>query len=218
MPRRAPVPVLIAVLAAVVLVGAAGFAYRRLGIGSGWFEVILAATILGSRIDVPVARLRGRPTVVSRIEATVGGVHYTVPVVHRPPRMRLAVNVGGALVPTGLAIYLIVADGFWREALVATAIVTVVVRLGARPVPGVGVVTPVLLPPLAAAAVAVSIGGVAVPGLAYVCGTLGTLVGADLLNLRSLRDLGGSVASIGGAGTFDGVFLTGILAVVLASI
>jgi uncharacterized membrane protein len=32
-----------------------------------------------------------------------------------------------------------------------------------------------------------------------------------------LRSLGASVASIGGAGTFDGIFLTGVIAVLLAS-
>jgi len=53
--------------------------------------------------------------------------------------------------------------------------------------------------------------------LAYISGCLGTLIGADLLNLRVMGELGASIASIGGAGTFDGVFLTGILAVLLAS-
>jgi len=38
----------------------------------------------------------------------------------------------------------------------------------------------------------------------------------DLLNLGKIRGLGASVASIGGAGTFDGIFLTGIFAVLLA--
>ena len=52
--------------------------------------------------------------------------------------------------------------------------------------------------------------------LAYIAGTLGTLIGGDLLNLGLLPGLGAPVASIGGAGTFDGVFLTGILAVLLA--
>jgi uncharacterized membrane protein len=41
-------------------------------------------------------------------------------------------------------------------------------------------------------------------------------VGADLLNLRKASNLGAPVMSIGGAGTFDGVFLTGIIAVLLA--
>jgi uncharacterized membrane protein len=54
--------------------------------------------------------------------------------------------------------------------------------------------------------------------LAYICGSVGTLIGADLLNLHRLPALGAPVASIGGAGTFDGIFLSGILAVLLASV
>jgi uncharacterized membrane protein len=52
--------------------------------------------------------------------------------------------------------------------------------------------------------------------IAYVSGVLGTLIGADLMNLNRVADLGAPVTSIGGAGTFDGVFLTGILAVLVA--
>jgi uncharacterized membrane protein len=51
---------------------------------------------------------------------------------------------------------------------------------------------------------------------AYVAGTLGTLIGADLLNLHKIKHLNAPVVSIGGAGTFDGIFLTGILAVLLS--
>ena len=54
--------------------------------------------------------------------------------------------------------------------------------------------------------------------LAYIGGSLGVLIGADLLNLSLLRGLGAPVASIGGAGTFDGIFLTGVIAVLLASL
>jgi hypothetical protein len=42
---------------------------------------------------------------------------------------------------------------------------------------------------------------VALAGLAYVAGTLGTLTGADLANLGKVRRLGPPVASTGGAGT-----------------
>jgi uncharacterized membrane protein len=51
---------------------------------------------------------------------------------------------------------------------------------------------------------------------AYIGGSMGALIGADLLNLDKIAGLGAPVASIGGAGTFDGIFLTGILAVLLA--
>jgi uncharacterized membrane protein len=45
---------------------------------------------------------------------------------------------------------------------------------------------------------------------------LGTLIGADLSNLGVIPQLGAPIASIGGAGTFDGVFLSGIIAALLA--
>jgi uncharacterized membrane protein len=54
--------------------------------------------------------------------------------------------------------------------------------------------------------------------LAYISGSMGTLIGADLTNLDKVQGIGAPVASIGGAGTFDGIFLTGILAVLLAGL
>lgn len=54
------------------------------------------------------------------------------------------------------------------------------------------------------------------PMIAYISGTMGSLIGADLLNLKKIPELGASVASIGGAGTFDGIFLTGIISVLIA--
>ena len=57
------------------------------------------------------------------------------------------------------------------------------------------------------------------PALSYIVGTLGTVISVDLTNLGNLQRLGAPVASIGGAGTFDGkIFLTGIMAVLLASL
>jgi uncharacterized membrane protein len=44
------------------------------------------------------------------------------------------------------------------------------------------------------------------------------LIGADLLNVRRLGELGAGVASIAGAGTFDGIFLSGIMAVLLVGL
>ena len=86
----------------------------------------------------------------------------------------------------------------------------------ARPVPGLGIAMPVLLPPVLAALTAVFLDREHAAPLAYVAGSLGTLLGADILNLHRLQQLGAPVASIGGAGTSDGIFLTGIIAVVLA--
>ncbi len=51
--------------------------------------------------------------------------------------------------------------------------------------------------------------------IAYIGGTLGTLIGADLLHLHRVSGVGAPVVSIGGAGTFGGVSLTGLVSVAL---
>jgi uncharacterized membrane protein len=100
--------------------------------------------------------------------------------------------------------------------LVGTAVVALVMNQLARVVPGVGIAVPMLLPPLLAAAVALILAFRQAPPVAYVAGSMGTLIGADLLNLGRIAEMGAPMLSIGGAGTFDGVFLTGILAGLLA--
>ena len=84
------------------------------------------------------------------------------------------------------------------------------------PAPTNGV--PTFAPPLLAAGVALVLSRRFAAPIAYIGGNLGVLIGADLLNLGRLRSLGAPVASIGGAGTFDGIFLTGVIAVLLASL
>jgi len=54
------------------------------------------------------------------------------------------------------------------------------------------------------------------PQAAFVAGVLGPLIGADLLHLRDIATLETGIASIGGAGTFDGIVLSGIVAAYLA--
>jgi uncharacterized membrane protein len=146
------------------------------------------------------------------------GVHYGVPVVVEWPSTVVAVNVGGALIPTLLSLYLLFKNHLWIRGIVTTALVAIIVHMLAYPVEGVGIIAvPIFVPPLVTAIVAVLIAREHAAVLAYVGGSLGTLIGADLLNLGVVRGLGAPVASIGGAGTFDGIFLTGILAVLLAS-
>jgi uncharacterized membrane protein len=79
-------------------------------------------------------------------------------------------------------------------------------------------VTPIFVPAIASALVAMLLSFRRAAPLAYIGGSLGALVGADLLNLDRVQGLSAPVVSIGGAGTFDGVFLTGILAVLLAGL
>jgi uncharacterized membrane protein len=136
----------------------------------------------------------------------------------RDPATIIAVNVGGAIVPTAVSLYLAVHNPLDWRAAVAVAVVTLVVHRVARPVHGLGIVVPPLVAPITSAAVALILGGAFPAANAYVGGSLGTLVGADLLNLGALRGIGGAALSIGGAGTFDSVFLSGIAAVLLVSV
>ena len=87
----------------------------------------------------------------------------------------------------------------------------------ARPVEGVGITIPVLIPPIIAAVLAYLLvpDPVGRTAVAYTAGVLGTLIGADILNLPRIHRLGAHVVSIGGAGVFDGIFLVGILAAIL---
>jgi len=101
---------------------------------------------------------------------------------------------------------------------IATAAVALALHWLANPVPGIGIAVPVFWPALITAVVALVLSRENAAPLAYIAGSLGTLIGADLTNLDKVRGLGAPVASIGGAGTFDGIFLTGILAVLLASL
>jgi len=75
----------------------------------------------------------------------------------------------------------------------------------------------VFVPPLSTAIVALLSSRRHAGALAYISGSLGTPIGADLLDFNTVRGLGAPVASVGGAGTF-GIFLTGILGVLLAVI
>lgn len=128
----------------------------------------------------------------------------------------VAVNVGGAVIPVLLSARILLTQDVFGVSAIATGAVVVVTYLLAKPVRGVGIVVPTLVPPVAAAFAALLLSREAAPAVAYVAGTIGTLVGADLLNLRRVQDRGAPIVSIGGAGTFDGIFVTGILAVLLA--
>jgi uncharacterized membrane protein len=128
------------------------------------------------------------------------------------------VNVGGALIPTIMSLYLLVRNSLWGLGLLATACVAAVCHHLAQPVAGLGIALPIFVPAIVTAIVAMVLSRQHAASLAYVGGSLGTLIGADLLNIGNIQGLGAPIASIGGAGTFDGIFITGILAVILASL
>ena len=192
------------------------YAYTRLGVSSGTALLLLFASLIGSYVNIPVWEFP-ESSVRSGQEVVYFGVHYVIPVVEQWPRTVIAVNVGGALIPTALSLYLLAKNNVWGAGIITTVVVTVLVHLLAEPVQGVGIAVPIFVPPVVTALTALVIARHHAAAIAYAGGSLGTLIGADLLNLGVVRGLGAPVASIGGAGTFDGIFLTGIVAVLLAS-
>jgi uncharacterized membrane protein len=193
------------------------YAYMRLGVGPGVALLLLLGSLVGSYFNIPITVLPGTPVQSGEV-VEFFGMRYVVPVVVSWPGTVLAVNVGGAVIPTLMSAYLIIRYQFWLKATLAIAAIAFIIHSTATPVPGIGIAVPVFAPVVATAILAFILSREYAPPLAYIGGSMGTLIGADLLNLDKISGLGAPVASIGGAGTFDGIFLTGILAVLLAGI
>jgi uncharacterized membrane protein len=206
---------LLGCLIALIEIGLLEYAYAKMGVNRRYVFVVLLLSLLGSYINIPVAQLPGEQVLTGR-EVTYFGMRYVIPMVEKWPGTIIAVNVGGAVIPTVLSLYLMVKNRLYVRSLVGVVIVAAMAYWLAEPVKGMGIALPIFIPPLVATGTALLLSRQSAPPLAYIIGSLGTLIGADLLNLGTLQGLGAPVASIGGAGTFDGIFLTGILAVLLA--
>jgi uncharacterized membrane protein len=204
-------------LLVVLLLATLRYAYLSLGVSSGTALLLLLASLVGSYFNIPVAQLPPERVVSNEVREFFG-MYYVIPRVTDWGGTEIAVNVGGAVIPTLMSIYLLFSHRLWVRGIIATAIVALVLHWLANPVPGVGIAIPIFWPAVITAIVALVLAREHAAPLAYSAGSMGTLIGADLTNLSRVRGLGAPIASIGGAGTFDGIFLTGILAVLLASL
>jgi uncharacterized membrane protein len=190
-------------------------AYQKLGMTYRGVMSLLLVTILGSYINVPITSSAAGELIQDQ-EIFVNGIPYIVPHAVQVGRTVIAINLGGALIPALLSLYLIVRTRTAIQALAVTLIVSIVVWHFARPIPGIGITVPGLIPGVLAAVLAVAIDRRRSAAIAYVGGAMGCLLGADIFNLGIVSHMHAPVASIGGAGTFDGVFTSGIIAVLLA--
>jgi uncharacterized membrane protein len=204
-----------AVLVAVIEFGLISYAYEKIGVGRRYVFAVLLLSLLGSAVNIRIAQLPAHDVVVER-EVDFFGVAYVVPAIEHQGGTILAINLGGAVIPLALSIFLLIKNEIYGEAALGVAIVAFFTYLLATPVPRLGIAIPPLWPPLIAAAVALLITRRHTAALAYIAGSVGCLLGADVFNLYRIRELGAPIVSIGGAGISDGVFLTGIIAVLLA--
>lgn len=200
---RLALAIVVALMIALFVLGAITYAYRRIGIGQGVLFALIWLSLLGGFVNIPVAKLRGRET-LGIGEVVAFGVRYRIPIVRRQPATILAVNLGGAVIPTALSLYLLIRNDVWWQAAIAVVFVAALVHAIARPVPGLGIAVPALVPPLLAASAALIVSAAAAASIAYISGTLGTLIGADLLNLRRLRNLNVPAPPIDAPGRYRG--------------
>lgn len=201
----------------VVTLDAVQVAVAKLGFSPNLSLLLLTLVIVGSTINIPLYERVSKITVVPDLEQLwTMRFFWGIPLRRIEQKTVVALNVGGGLIPTILALY-----QFTRVSplliLLVTAVVTIVSYYSAQVVPGIGIQMNALIAPLTAAMTAVLLtagSGVAAP-IAFAGGVLGTLIGADLLHLPEIERMTPSILSIGGAGVFDGIALCGLFAVLL---
>lgn len=206
----------LAFLFAVVQLGVVSIAFDKLGLTQHQAMALLLLSLVGSLVNIPLVRLQSDAEPGTPVLQTPFGLlrPATAPFTGTTT---IAINVGGCVVPVLFSAYLFYLSPLpLVPLLAATTFVALVARFTSTPISGIGIGMPVLVAPLAAAMVGLLLGGSSSAPLAYIAGTLGVLVGADIARVRDILRLAVPVASIGGAGTFDGIYITGIIAVLLA--
>ncbi len=213
-PRLLLLIVGLALLTALIQVNLLVIAFDKLGLSPASGLLLIVGALFGSSINLPLTRITAEepsepppplPGLPPGLQAPFDGTTL------------IAVNVGGCIIPVYFSLYLMLHNPLpVTEVLPAIAIVSFVSYRLSRPIPRMGIAMPALVAPLTAALTALLINTDHSAPLAYISGTLGVLTGADLLRLKDIRKLGAPLASIGGAGTFDGIFITGIVAALLA--
>ncbi|MGC1120083.1 MAG: DUF1614 domain-containing protein [Candidatus Methanofastidiosia archaeon] len=213
--------ILIPLLVIMLVINLIDVSFAKLGLPRSLAFFLLFGSLLGSFINIPIKEVETEGEVLRYEPSKRFGWFFPRPVVEtRTVTTTIAANMGGAVVPVLISGYLLFQ--FPRaipSVVVGTVICVAICHKVARPIAGMGIGMPLFVAPLTSALVAVGL-SLVLPGavrtvVAYASGVLGVLIGADLLNLNKIRSLGAPTASIGGAGTFDGIFLTGILAVLL---
>jgi uncharacterized membrane protein len=183
--------------------------------------LVVIGIFAGSAINIPVKRVPRTESMVADPLAVFGLAGRWPSLMQVRRETVIAVNVGGCLIPVMLAVYetaQLLAAGWqaFSGLLLAVIINTIVCFRMAQPIEGIGIAIPGLFPPLIAVMSALLLVPGQAPPVAFVAGILGPLIGADLLHLRDVSKLSTGIASIGGAGTFDGIVLSGIVAAYLA--
>jgi uncharacterized membrane protein len=190
-------------------------AFAKLGLSPLAGLAVFWFSLVGSLINIPVYRrelaYHEEPDELTTLFSRYFGV--SIPAFNQ---QIIALNLGGAVLPGLLCLYLMSRVNA-APVFFATIVTTVFSYYISKPVKGVGVVLPAFIPPIIAAIAALLFASEGnAPAVAYISGVMGILIGADLLRLHQIKRSGVAFLSIGGAGVFDGIFIVGIISVLLA--
>lgn len=207
--------ILSTLLIIILQLGIFGIVLAKLGLSPNSAVLLFVSTLLGSFINLPLFSMNASTEEFTKNHPIPRSLINPIPLLKG--KTIVAVNVGGALIPVFFSIYLISLHSVISlQFIPAIMMVTVISYIFSRPIKGLGIGIPIFIAPVSAALSALIISPEHSAPLAYICGTLGVLIGADLFRLKDIKHIGAPVAVIGGAGTFDGIFFTGIIAVLLA--
>lgn len=206
----------LAFLFTFIQIGAISIVFEKLGLSQHSAIILLFASLFGSGINLPVFSIEADAKTHEELPWYLRSL-LQKPQIPFKGRTMIAMNVGGGLIPVLFSIYLLFYHRLsFGDILISIAIISAISYGVSRPIAGFGIGMPIFVAPICAALTAVIVNPEFSAPLAYICGTMGVLIGADLFRLKDIRHMGVPIASIGGAGTFDGIFITGIVAVLLA--
>ncbi len=219
---------LVIIVVPLLFLGLAGKAITNL-VGLSWLTAtaLVILMLVCSLVNIPVWKIR-RETV--RIPHDGTG---QLPDVFTPGEdgglweTTIAVNLGGAIIPLALSVYLmyraiLVMSGnlLYLQVTAATLIVAAIAFVTTRAMVGVGIRAPLFIPGLTALLCGMLLAGgmgLSAGVIAFVSGTMGTLLGANIAHLPHVGDLEVPQVSIGGSGTFGAIFIGCILSALIAS-
>ena len=202
-------------LLAFIQLGLLTIAFDKLGLSLAEAYLLLFCSLFGSFINLPLFTIRSEAP-MQQMPLSMWRLLRMNHLVFEG-KTTIAVNVGGCLIPFGFSLYLLANTAVSiLHALLGISLVSIISYISSRSIQGLGIGMPIFIAPMSAAMAALLIDSAHSAPLAYIAGTLGVIIGADLLRLKDIRHMGTPIASIGGAGTFDGIFITGIVAVLLA--
>jgi uncharacterized membrane protein len=204
----------LALLVASIQIGLLTVAFEKLDLSANSAYLLFITILGGSLINLPLFSMKSEKPNLEEIPPPLRELYSKMPYTGKTIIMA---NVGGCVVPVAFCLYLLAHHPLnIFKVVIAVAAVTLLSFKASRRVPGIGMGMPILLAPLLAALVSVALDPANAAPMAFISGTMGVLIGADLLHLKDIGKMGTPFASIGGAGSFDGIFISGLVAVLLA--